>query len=211
MRTRSIFLSLGLLLLTLPAAYGQREETVLGERGWGFSGFWADWNHQLTQYNQTNSYLTGWQFNFEFGKSLQLGFGNYYLLDDIEWSLAPNPPELFKMRYQAFRLGYSVKSYKSIHPVFKVDFGPGKVELGDATDRVFVIQPAAGIEINVLRWFRIGLDGGYRIVSNNNLPGLSDQELSGLFGQASFKFGFSWGRYRKRPADKKDNDPDERD
>jgi hypothetical protein len=46
------------------------------------------------------------------------------------------------------------------------------------------------------------LDGGYRFVNDSSISGLSDQELSGWFGQATAKFGFSWGRYHKKTTDK---------
>jgi hypothetical protein len=54
------------------------------------------------------------------------------------------------------------------------------------------------VEINVFRWFHIGLEGGYRFISDTNVAGLTNQDLSGLYGQATFKFGFSWGRYHSR-------------
>jgi hypothetical protein len=84
-----------------------------------------------------------------------------------------------------------------------VDYGRGTARLGDVNDRVYVVQPSAGIEINVFRWFRLGLEGGYRFVSDSNIPELSNQQLSGAFGQASLRFGFSWGRFHKKDSGKK--------
>ena len=107
------------------------------------------------------------------------------------------------MKWNPMVLAYGFKNYKSIHPQIGVDLGGGKVHLGDVNDRIFVVQPTAGLEINVFRWFHIGLDGGYRFVNDSSLPSLSDQQLSGWFGQATLKFGYSWGRYHKKTSSNK--------
>ncbi|MBK6997444.1 MAG: hypothetical protein IPH31_21995 [Lewinellaceae bacterium] len=69
-------------------------------------------------------------------------------------------------------------------------------------DRILVMQPSAGVEINVFRWFHLGIDGGYRFVSDATTPGLDNEYLSGWFGQATLKFGFSWGNYRHKKGAK---------
>ena len=78
---------------------------------------------------------------------------------------------------------------------------------GGEYDKIFVVQPAAGVEINIFRWFHLGLQGGYRFVTDSSIAGLSDKQLSGAFGQATLKFGWSWGRsnqYKKAPKSNKD-------
>ena len=67
----------------------------------------------------------------------------------------------------------------------------------NAKDRVFVIQPTAGVELNVFRWFHIGLEGGYRFVTDSSTPGITDNSLSGALGQLTLKFGYSWGSKKK--------------
>lgn len=200
MRTKSGLLTLALMLSVLTTTFAQKEETVLGDRGMRFTGFWANWNNQITQLNTTNSYMSGWQFNLEFGRSLLLGYGNYYLREDIEWDQIQNQD--FDMRLQAFKVGYAFQSYRAIHPVLNVDFGPGKIELsGEDDDRIFMVQPSAGLEINVFRWMRLGLEGGYRFITDTNIDNLRDEDLSGYFGQATLKFGLSWGRGNNRKND----------
>jgi hypothetical protein len=196
MRIHSFVLAFFLLLLSF-GLRAQKEETVLGERNLRFSGVWADWNHQITRFGSTNSYMSGWQFNLEFGKSVFLGFGNYYLQDDIYWDQLQNQD--FNLRISAFKVGYGFQAYRALHPLINVDFGPGRVRLEDlASDRIFVVQPNAGLEINIFRWARLDILGGYRFTTDTNLPGLDDESLSGFFGQATLRFGFSWGRYGNR-------------
>jgi hypothetical protein len=194
MRTKS-FLFVLILLSCTATAFAQREETLLGRRSWGFSGIWGGYNHQYTQFDGADSYNRGGFFGFEFGKSLLLGWGRYRLDDPFDWQ---NTDRRFNMRWNVAKVGYAFIPYKAVHPMFNVDFGTGRVDLGSERDRVFVVQPSAGIEINVFRWFRLGLEGGYRFTNDVDIVGLTDTRLSGAYGQASLKFGFSWGRYHKR-------------
>ncbi|MFN0216253.1 MAG: hypothetical protein ACKVT2_18490 [Saprospiraceae bacterium] len=200
--TRSLFLAFA-LLCTLNPLVAQKEETVVGNRGLGFSGIWGGSRHQLTQFgnNGKTSYVAGGFFGFEFGKALLVGWGHNSLMDEFKWDDIED--QQFDMRWNRWMLGYGFKNYKAVHPQIGVDFGRGRVELGEVSDRIFVVQPSAGLEINVFRWFHIGVDGGYRFVNDSSIPGLSNQDLSGWFGQASLKFGFSWGRYHKKNKDSK--------
>lgn len=200
--TKSVFFALA-LLTCMNSLFAQKEETLVGSRGLGFSGIWGGSKHQLTQFGNggKTSYVAGGFFGFEFGKALLVGWGHYNLVDEFKWDNIEN--QAFDMRWNPMVLNYGFKSYKSIHPQVGVDFGRGRVELGDEKDRIFVVQPTAGVEINVFRWFHIGLDGGYRFVNDSSIPTLSDEALSGWFGQASLKFGFSWGRYHKKKNESK--------
>lgn len=186
------------LCLAVSAVHAQREETVLGSRGLGLSGFWANWNHQITPFNDKNNYVSGWQFNLEFGKSLVLGFGNYYLQDEFTWDQISDKE--FDLRFSAFKVGYNILSHRAVHPNVNVDFGPGRLWLGADEDRVFVVQPSVGLEVNIFRWLRLGVDGGYRFLTDSSIAGLDDNKLSGAFGQASIKFGYSWGGGRSKKS-----------
>lgn len=204
MRTKSFLLLLGLFASL--SVFSQEEQTVMGHRNLSFSGIWGGGKHQLIRLGDNNAYLHGGFFGLEFGKSLFIGFGKYHTDDNFSRGTLQNQD--FDMRWSVGSLGYGFQSFKAVHPMINVDAGSGKIRMGDlAPDRVVIIQPSVGVEINVFRWFRLGLEGGYRFVTNTDLPGLNDQALSGAFGQATLKFGFSWGRYRKNNA----ADDDDRD
>lgn len=183
--------------------FAQREETLLGERGWGFSGIWGGYTHQYTAYDQADGWNRGGFFGFEFGKSLTVGWSHTSLRDDILLTNRDN--QRFDFDYNGGKLGYAFVPYKAIHPVLNFEVGRGSVRIGGlGKDQVFVMQPSAGLEINIFRWCRLGLEGGYRMVRNYDLGGgLTEDHLSGAYGQATVKFGFSWGRYHKRPAEPK--------
>ncbi len=201
--TKSCLLALP-LLLTVFTLSAQREETLFGSRNWGFSGIWGGYTHQYTEYANTDAWNRGGFFGFEFGKSLSLGWSNYSLRNDVVLNGTDN--QRFDFKYNGGKLGYAFVPYRAIHPVLNFEVGRGEVKLGGVgRDQVLIIQPSAGVEINVFRWFRFGLEGGYRSVQNYNLGGgLTEEKLSGAYGQASLKFGFSWGRYHKRSNSDRD-------
>ncbi|MEQ1747425.1 MAG: hypothetical protein ABMA02_18485 [Saprospiraceae bacterium] len=193
MRIKSILL-FSVFSLTCLAAFAQHEETVLGTRNLGFSGIWAGTKHQMTRYGNSNSYVYGWHFGLEFGKALTIGLGAYDLRDNILWDNQSG--QSFDMRWRVLSLGYGFQKYRAVHPIINIDAGPGTVKFANENeDRIFVIQPSAGVEINLLRWMHLAFEGGYRFVTDSNIS-LTDNQLSGVYGQATLRFGFSWGRYR---------------
>ncbi len=197
--TKSFLVAL-LFVVSAASTFAQREETVIGDNGFRFSGIWGGYTHQLSQFNNTNSYISGGFFGLEFGRSLFVGWGRHTLTDNVKWDQISN--QNFDLKWSPLVLQYGIKNHKAIHPTIGFEAGRGKAKLENIEDRIFVLQPSVGLEINVFRWFRLGVDGGYRFVTDSSIDGLSDKALSGPYGQASLKFGFSWGKYNKKRTDK---------
>jgi len=208
MRLTSILVALILCLSTV-SLKAQKEETVFGHSGMAPTGFWVNWHHQATSFDQNNTYLTGWMYGIEFGKAIYIGYGRSNMRDNIQWD--DQPSQVFDMHFNAFRVGYAYKAYKAIHPVINVDFGSGRNTFAEVEDKVFIIQPGLGFEVNALQWIRLGFEGGYRFNTGNDIRGLSDSDLSGPFGQVVVRMGCSWGRHYKSPAKQLGSDWDDWD
>ncbi len=58
-----------------------------------------------------------------------------------------------------------------------------------SSDAFFVLEPGAYAELNIAKWFRIGVGASYRYVNGVELQGLSNDDLSGISGNLLFKFG----------------------
>ena len=121
------------------------------------------------------------------------------VLTDIQEKLAFRAPHVFRQSFVRSNLSYSVlyedRKRDKLLDIIK-NHPSGKVKLANDVDRIFALQPSLGVEINVFRWLHLGLEGGYRFISDSNLEGLDDAALSGGFGQATLRFGWSWGRTR---------------
>jgi hypothetical protein len=80
-----------------------------------------------------------------------------------------------------------------LYSSLKVGWGQAKLE-HDAvdlpSDRLFVLTPEIGIELNMTNFFRVGLTGGYRAVSGiSRLPELENKDFSSPTVAITFRFG----------------------
>jgi len=186
------------------SVFAQKEQTILGSSGLRFSGAWGTSTTNLTFYGDESSVTTGGYGGLEFGKTLLVGWGGFSNSSDFK--IVESATENIRLNYNGLVLGYAPKVHVAIHPQFMLMTGGGNVRVaGEGSDGVFVVQPSAGVELNVLRWFRIGIDGGYRFVSGSDFSGFKDSDLSAPFGQLTFKFGYSWGSGRNKKNDDLDD------
>ena len=179
------------LLLSF-AAQAQRDETLFGTSGLRLTGAWGASTVGWTKFENEYAAIRGGYGGLEFNKALFLGWGGFDTNDDVVQG--PNNSR-FDLSYNGFMVGYSPRAHSTFHPSFNLLTGSGRVDIaGEGRDKIFVVQPSMGVEINVFRWFRFGADAGYRIVTNTDNPALNDSDLSAFYGELKFKFGWSWGR-----------------
>lgn len=187
---------IAILAFCVTSIFAQREETVIGDSGLGFSGAWGGWSFNYGNFknDQTGSY-NGGMWALEFGKKLFVG-GIHYQINNQRL----DNDALFTMKSNNLLIGFMPISYKAIHPILSVAVGSSKIKLSNDNleDRVFAIHPQAGIEINVARWCHVDAQLGYRIISDSQFLKYKNSDFSGLYGQVNLKFGFSWGRYNKK-------------
>ncbi len=186
-------------------AFAQKEETILGPHGLRLSGIWGGTKSQITRFGSTNSFMNGAFLGAEFGKALYVGYGNYSLNTDVRWDGISTQD--FNYQWSGPIVGYSINSWKRVHPTVTMQAGQGNVWFReDQKDKILVIQPSVGVELNVFRWFHVGLDGGYRFTTDASTSGLTDSQLSGAFGQLSLRFGYSWNSWKSRFRKSKSSD-----
>lgn len=188
-----LFIACFCLILGLQA---QSEETVFGKSGLRLSGAWGGSTVNLTAFDGDYAVLSGGFGGLEFNKTIFLGWAGYELVDEVTFT--DLRPQSFNLSFNGPILGVHVKANKIVHPQVSLMAGGGRARLQDqlGRDRIFVIQPAVGVNINVFRWFHLAVEGGYRFVNGTDLNGLTDSTLSSAFGQLRFQFGWSWGRAR---------------
>jgi hypothetical protein len=171
---------------------GQRQETVFGRDGLHFSGIWGAFTNTYSFYDEDRGYHSGGTVGLEFGRTIFLGYAWGKLRDDIA---LPGGTSSFRLRQKNVVLSVMPNAYQVIHPVLSFQAGSGRVTLSDGEDdRVFILQPSAGMELNVFKWFHVGVEGGYRFVTENDLDQVTKEELSAPFAQLNLRFGISWGR-----------------
>lgn len=111
--------------------------------------------------------------------------------------------------YGGFYLEYILMSNKPIHLTFPVLIGGGGATVrskdpdydmtffDDEPDRrlveesgYFIIEPGVNLELNILKFFRLGFGLSYRYVTGSDLINISDSDLSDLSFNLGFRFGY---------------------
>ena len=166
---------------------GQREETVFNRNGGvRLTGIWGGGNSSLADFKNDFNLSSGGFFAFEINNDFLIGWSGY---DSDITSDGSN----IEISGSDLFLGYTMNSTRVVHPLFYLQTGSSRLEIEDVgSDRVFVAQPTIGAEINIARFFRLGIDGGYRFFSGSNLSGFSDKDFSGPVLGLRLKFGWSW-------------------
>lgn len=202
-----------LLLFLLAATFGYSQHETLFGKARVVGGFGAP----IVEFGLTNDLGTA------VGSGGGLVIDNFFIggygmgTVDFEALIDDDLTEI-ALGHGGFWLGGTFRPYKVVHLYGSARIGWGAVEIpvGEPgvsfkeLDKVFVVTPEIGVELNVTRWFRIGATGGYRILrgANENL-GYTDSDFEGAVGTLTFRFGW-FGNYRKyrrnRDNNRYDND-----
>ncbi len=167
--------------------FAQSEKTVF--HNLGLSGAWGGWSYNANFNNGSYNSFNGGVWGLEFGKTVLIGGLHYTTPATV------NNNTNYNLRVNSLYGAYLIQSYKPVHPMISLGIGAGTVLQDNisAGNSVFVLQPAAGIEINALRVCHIDLQGGYRAAFVDNTSAFSNNNFSGFYGQMNLRLGFSWG------------------
>lgn len=101
--------------------------------------------------------------------------------------------------YGGLTLEYITRPSKLVHANYLLMVGGGGVSvwpddsrprhMSDSTEVFGVVEPQLAVELNVVRWMRIALTGGYRLTFGADVPKLVDDNLNGAIGSIVFRFG----------------------
>jgi len=166
--------------------HGQKDNTLFQNRI-SMTGAWAGAGVAFT--NMADQTIG------QFETSLMLEYNNALVLG-YEWHSNLNDNVLddstFKFGYSTYLIGYNYKTNQIIHPNFTIGVGPGFLNVNGDNDQIFVVQSSIGVEINLLKWARLGIEGGYRHVSKVQTRGFENSDLSNFLGSVVLRFGWSW-------------------
>lgn len=178
----------------LTPIFGQDEEmkTLFGDHPFKIGGF-------------AGPFMSFTMANDEFAH--MMGGGGCVLLNDFfiggygigitnNIPYASNADTKINFGHGGFWMGYNFMSNRLIHPVFDLKTGWGSIKEKteydgdlDEGDRIFVLTPTIGVELNVTRFFRIGVGANYQAVFLVDDPNFSENDFSTPGAFLSFKFG----------------------
>ncbi|MCB0628780.1 MAG: hypothetical protein R2824_35585 [Saprospiraceae bacterium] len=107
--------------------------------------------------------------------------------------------EVLDIGHGGFWLGTTISPYKMLHfyTSARIGWGAVNVDLQDNNqkysdiDKIFVMTPELGVELNLTRWFRVVGTAGYRWV-NGTSDGreYTDEDFSGAVATIALRFGW---------------------
>jgi len=198
---KRILFALTLLAVALPAM--AQQQTLLGGNIYHHGGYGGP-VIATTQIgpNSDTAVLVGghggWLINHQF----IIGGGGYGVVNtiDVDWQETPVPMQM-QLGYGGIYLGYIRNPNTLTHFMVDALIGWGGAGIHDkdwenteeddmyASDAFFVLEPGVHLELNVTDFFRVMVGATYRHIEGADVAGLTDENLSGLSGKLTFKFG----------------------
>lgn len=176
-----------ILMLSFSTFAQDKQETIFSNSSIDLTGIWGGSTNGLVEFNNNFSLSNSGYFLFEVNHDLLIGWAGYGSGTTL------TNGDKAQITGHDLVLGYAFNSYKSIHPIIYAKGGRGSLKLNEQkVDKVTVFEPSVGVELNVFRWFRVGLEGGYRFVTSVDVEGLDDSDFSSPVIGLRLKFGWSW-------------------
>ena len=190
---RSIIFLLSMFIVTPLLA---QEETIVGDNF--HSGGYGGPVWKVGFFNGEDGILSGGRGAWIINHKFTIGGGRYGLITDVKSDAVSNTGKslYIDLDYGGFEMEYIHKSDKLFHWTTHTMLGGGKVRLLEhnpvktiETEKFFIVEPSLNMDINVSRWFRIGIGASYRIVMGLDLEEISNSDISGPSGLLILKFG----------------------
>jgi hypothetical protein len=168
----------------------------------GFGGLGA----RVTNIDNKAECLAGGSVGYLINHHFNIGFGGYGLTDGSFHRTLGGVERRLEMGYGGLNVGYTFAPNSLVHLSLQTLLGAGGIGYEYETDHwdkdhyeksvqgdaFFVVEPMLYLELNMTKWFRLDLGGGYRYVDgvDENVVGVSSQTLRGANGELLLKFGW---------------------
>lgn len=216
--TLAILITIGLSIAQENDSYenhrsGSNDIKTLFSKGAKIRGYGA-LDVKYSEVYKDNSMLVGAHGGIIVNQHFILGLGAYGLSSVNRFDgIDPNEELYLYGGYGGLMIGYTIAPKEVIHISFPVLIAGGGFQVSDRNyfndiinnDEVrldheierstaLVIEPGVEVEINITKFFRLGLGGSYRMVRGVSLARneITDSDLSNWSTHASLKFGKFW-------------------
>ena len=153
---------------------------------------------KFSRLNENPAVLVGLQGGVIFNRSFVIGLEGYGLANQIDVSKVDD--RAINFGYGGIFLGYVNSAHKLIHLSLHSLIGTGGLRYWECFDEnwndndgfddlVFVFEPGLDLELNVTKYFRMGIGGTYRFVQGVTFAGLSNNDIGGPSASLVLKFG----------------------
>lgn len=176
----------------------ERREVETLAKGPFSLGFFVGQTSKVTELNGEAALLMGGQAMFVFNHKFNIGGAGYGLVSPVDPLGANNlDDEYLVMGYGGMVFEPVFRSEKAIHFSIPVLLGAGAYgtrqnywDESDFEEAFWVVEPGLNVNLNIFRVFQIGIGASYRYVADAFVDDVKTDDLSGLAGHLSLKFGW---------------------
>ncbi|MCG8306744.1 MAG: hypothetical protein MI975_05075 [Cytophagales bacterium] len=201
---RTLILILGIIVGLAGLAYAQEGEEELGRKDqmqtlFGFDAKitgYGSLESKFTRLNAKDAVVIGGHGGVIFNRYFYFGLGAYGLVTSNKHPGSfPEESLDLEMGYTGLMMGFNIMPKKVVHFSIPLFVGVGNLELEHKNvfienSAFFLLEPGLQLELNVVRFMKIGLGGSYRLVHGSNLRNnISDDDLSYWSGNFALIFG----------------------
>lgn len=197
---KKIFL-LSIISLAFTVLYAQDEqkpeiETIFTKPS-KIRGYISSINNTTTLDGET-AYMSGMHAAGIFNDHFVLGFYNLDLENNVFSNNDNYIGSTVDFGHKGLWIGYIFMPKRIIHFTANAQIGKGNLEIYDSTidnwvedDMVFVLTPSIEAEVNIAKFFRVGIGANYRFALDvDKFANYNDQDFSGMGAFVTLKFGW---------------------
>jgi hypothetical protein len=188
------------LSITTHSQSGDETRTLFG-RGKAVTGYFLAPAVQIGKIAGSTAVIPGLGAGIIFSKRFSAGL--FYKMTITENTPDGERDQLYLHgQWYGFKGDYSISPGKVIHLNFPLEISIGEIEL-DKKDTFenyalvipsddkwfFNVEPGIAIEINLLKYLKINLSAGYRMVSDVSFRNLTERDLAGFNFSSGVKIG----------------------
>ena len=178
------------------AAQEKKEETLFSgkvDNGWAVGSYAG-----LSVFDNQISIIDGFRAEWIINKNWFVGWQSYESMgNNLDAPIASQSEKIsMDIKYRGLIVGRLFRSEKLVHWGIEGLVGWGTIDYDqDNSDRewdedyFFTAQPSVFAELNVVTWFRIRGNAGYRIARGVSMEGLENSDICGPMGGITFRFG----------------------
>ncbi len=216
---KKIFTILLLALFVQVSFAQEQEEETKEKRGSDINTIFSETNLKFTggfigpELKVSDTYddyglLVGGRIGAILNNDFLIGLGGYGLTTKSTFPV-PNTPDTtvrMSMGYGGLAMEYTLFRKKAIHFSIPVMVGAGGYSFYEENNyddfwydyntidnsAAFIVEPGINIELNLVKFIKFSVGASYRLVygTNFDVVDITDEDLSNLSFNASFKFGF---------------------
>jgi hypothetical protein len=194
--------------LTASAQNDQEISTLFGERDGNIDhGGWGGLTFGYTKIRELDTYLMGARGGWLIDHHLTIGLAGYGFITDRTFYASEDYPDAsLAGGYGGLFLEANIAPFYPVHVTIPLLIGAGGIAFADQkwyegnnydnpassidSDAYFVLEPGLELEVNLIKFMRLGVGGSYRYTSQVSMINSSGSMLHGWNGYFTLKFGW---------------------